>query len=184
PEDEEALRDLDRRINELLPPMYRGRYESVAPQSMGSRSLLIDPDGTVAWDRMWTSFCDLALAGGPSHRGKLLEAVTAEEARADPERYAAVVAEIERGIRLVSSLAIVKSAVPGWVGVRCDSEEMAVWMLRAILVENVMVRREDEVLYLPAGPAFRLEKEIKNVVTVLAKTHHYWSCHRVGAAGQ
>lgn len=179
PEDEEkALLELDRRINEMLPPAYQGRYEEVVPRSMGSASLLVEPDGRVAWDKIWTSFCDLALAGGPSHRGTLLEAVTAEEARADWARYLEVVAEIERGIRLVTALPTVESAVPGWVGVQCDSEEMAVWMLRAIVVENVMCRRQGEVLYLPAGPAFRLEKEIKNVVTVMAKTFHYWSSHR------
>lgn len=179
PEDEEAeLRELDRRINELLPPQYQGRYEEVPASSMGSRGLLVGPDGLVAWDQMWTSFCDLAVAGGPSHRGKLLEPITPEEARAEPERYARVVAEIERGIQLVTGLPRVTSAVPGWVGVACDDEAMAIWMLRAILVENVFARREGEVLYLPAGPAFRLEKEIKNVVTVVAKTHHYWSSHR------
>jgi sirohydrochlorin cobaltochelatase len=50
-------------------------------------------------------------------------------------------------------------------------------MLRAIVVENVCVRREGSVLFLPAGPAFRMEKEIKNVITVVAKTHHYWTEH-------
>ena len=30
---------------------------------------------------------------------------------------------------------------------------------------------------LPASPAFRLEKEIKNVITVIAKTSHYWLDH-------
>lgn len=89
-----------------------------------------------------------------------------------------MVAEIERGIKLVTGLPLVPSAVAGWVGVRCDDEAMAIWMLRAIVVENVFARREGEVLYLPAGPDFRLEKEIKNVVTVVAKTHHYWSSHR------
>jgi sirohydrochlorin cobaltochelatase len=59
----------------------------------------------------------------------------------------------------------------------CLDEEMALWMLRAIVVENVTVRREDRVLWFPAGPTFRLEKEIKNVVTVVAKTTHYWQEH-------
>jgi sirohydrochlorin cobaltochelatase len=49
--------------------------------------------------------------------------------------------------------------------------------MRAIVVENVCVRRERSVLFLPAGPAFRLEKEIKNVITVVAKTYHYWTEH-------
>jgi len=54
------------------------------------------------------------------------------------------------------------------------------WLLQAILVENVAVRREGNVLFLPAGPAFRIDHEIKNVVTVVAKTTHYWREHRTG----
>jgi sirohydrochlorin cobaltochelatase len=171
------LRELDRKINELLPPEYQGRYEEVRPESMGTAPLLFGPDGQVAWDQMWSTFCDLALAGGPPHRGTLLEAVPAADALAEPARYQAVVAEMERGIRLVTGLPVVPSPAPGWVGVRCDGEEMAVWLMRAIIVENVMVRREGEVIYLPAGPRFTLKREIKNVVTVVAKTCHYWSAH-------
>ena len=59
----------------------------------------------------------------------------------------------------------------------CHSEAMAVWMLRAIVVENVIARREDQVLYLPAGPRFSLAGEVKNVITALAKSHHYWIQH-------
>jgi sirohydrochlorin cobaltochelatase len=54
---------------------------------------------------------------------------------------------------------------------------MAIWLMRAIVVENVMVRREGSVLFLPAGSRFTLEDEIKNVVTAVAKTHHYWTEH-------
>lgn len=172
------LRELDRRVDELLPPQPL----SCAP--MGSADLLRDEAGAVAWDRMWTDFCDLAMAGGPCHRGTLLEAVPGPEALADPDRYRAVVAEIERGIRLAAGLPVVQSPSPGWVGVRCESEEMAVWMLRAIIVENVMVRREGEVLYLPAGPSFRLAEEVKNVVTAVAKTFHYWTEHQRFSRGR
>jgi sirohydrochlorin cobaltochelatase len=178
PEEEAQLRDLDRRINEMLPPQYQGRYAEVSPTSMGSAPLKFGADGQVAWDDMWTSFCDLALAGGPCHRGNLLEAVPATEALAEPDKYQAVVAEIERGIKLVTGLPVVRSKTPGWVGVRCDDEAMALWLLRAIIVENVMVRREGDVLYLPAGPEFTLQRAIKNVVTVVAKTCHYWTAHR------
>lgn len=178
-EEEAQLRELDRKINELLPPEYNGRYAEVRAESMGSVPIQLGPDGKVAWDRMWTSFCDLALAGGPAHRGSLLEAVPAAEALAEPEKYQAVVGEIERGIRLVTGLPVVASKSPGWVGVRCASEEMAIWLMRAIIVENVMVRREGDVLYLPAGPGFTLKREIKNVVTVVAKTCHYWTAHLV-----
>ncbi len=179
PEDEIELQELERRINALLPFEYQGRYESVSPQSMGTAALKTDCEGRVAWDQIWTSFCDLALAGGPPHRGTLLEAVTASDALAEPEKYQAVVAEIERAIRMVTSLPVVTSKTPGWVGVRCQSEEMAVWLMRAIIVENIMVRREGGVLYLPAGPHFTLKREIKNVVTAIAKTVHYWTAHLV-----
>lgn len=171
------LRELERRINALLPSEYQGRYESVSPRSMGTAALKLDQDGNVAWDEIWTSFCDLALAGGPPHRGTLLEAVTSEQALADRDAYEAVVAEIARGIQLVTALPIVPSAVPGWIGVRCASEEMAVWLMRAILVENIMVRRESDILYLPAGPHFTVKREIKNVITSVAKTVHYWTAH-------
>lgn len=171
------LQQMQQRINAMLPFEYQGRFEDVSPKSMGSAGLKYDSDGNVAWDQIWTSFCDLALAGGPPHRGKLLEAVTAADALADEDNYQAVVAEIERGIRLVTSLPIVTSSVAGWVGVRCDSEQMAVWLMRAIIVENIMVRREAEVLYLPAGPQFTLKREIKNVITAIAKTTHYWKAH-------
>ena len=159
-----------------LPPRYRnGKTVSAAP--MGTAPMRYTEDGQVAWDEMWTGFCDLALAGGPPHRDTLLEPVPPDEIKADLENYERVVAEIERGWGLVTGLPTVRSEKLGWVGLKCEDEEMALWILRAIVVENVCVRREGNVLYLPAGPAFRLDKEIKNVITVVAKTHHYWSEH-------
>lgn len=165
------------RMEELLPSEYRGTANEVSPNSMGSARIEPGPDGKVPWDKIWTSFCDLALAGGPPHRGRLLEAVTSEACSNDPERYQAVVAEIERGIKLVTGLNTVRSQVLGWVGVECDDQRMAAWLMRAIIVENVMVRREGHVLYLPAGPDFQVTKEIKNVITSVAKTVHYWREH-------
>lgn len=160
-----------------LPPRYRsGREVSATP--MGSAPLRMTEDGQVAWDQMWIDFCDLALAGGPPHRGTLLEPVSTAEVIAHEDAYERVVAEIERGLHLVTGLLTVRSEAPGWVGLVCADEEMAIWLLRAISAENVSVRREGAILFLPAGPAFRLEEEIKNVVTVVAKTHHYWSEHR------
>jgi len=171
------LQQLQQRIEKMLPSEYQGNYEAVSPRSMGTAALKREDDGQVAWDQIWTSFCDLALAGGPPHRGKLLEAVTAEEARSNPEAYQAVVNEVKRGIRMVTPLTPFDSPVLGWVGVECGSEEMAAWLMRAIIVENVMVRREGANLFLPAGPGFRVEKEIKNIITTIAKTVHYWSSH-------
>jgi hypothetical protein len=162
-----------------LPPRYRqGQPVSAAP--MGAAPLLMTADGQVAWDEMWTSFCDLALAGGPPHRGTLLEPARPEEIMAAPKDYARVVAEIERGFRVVTGLSPVRSTCVGWVGLQCPDVEMARWLVRAIEAENVAVRREGAVLYLPTGPAFQRDKEIKNVVTVVAKTHHYYVEHRNG----
>ena len=33
-----------------------------------------------------------------------------------------------------------------------------------------------------AGPGYELKDEVKSIITVVAKTHHYWSAH-VAAAG-
>ncbi|MEO7019530.1 MAG: hypothetical protein ABI234_05210 [Ktedonobacteraceae bacterium] len=163
-------------LPDLLPARYRaGQTVSAAP--MGSTPLRYNDQGQVAWEHMWTDFCDLALAGGPPHRGTLLEPASPEQVRADPLGYEQVVAEIERGLRLVTGLPVERAEQPGWIGVRCENEHTALWLLRAIVVENVCVRREGSMLLLPVGPTFQLDKEIKNVITVLAKTYHYWNEH-------
>lgn len=169
----------------ILPPRYRGGA-GVSAAPMGAAPLIYDRDGQVVWDQVWgkddpnSPFCELALAGGPPHRGTLLEPVNPVDVQADWTGYGRVLAELTRGIQLTTGLHTRLSQAPGWIGVECHSEEMALWLLRAIVVENVSVRREGAVLYLPAGPAFRLEHEIKNVITALAKTHHYWQEHRTG----
>ncbi len=167
----------------VLPPRYRGGLPvSAAP--MGAAPLVYDDAGQVAWDRMWglddpdSPFCELALAGGPPHRDALLEPVTPAEVQADWAGYSRALAELTRGISMTTGLRTQLSAALGWIGVQCHSDAMALWLLRAIVVENISVRREGSVLYLPAGPAFRVAHEIKNVITALAKTCHYWQEHR------
>lgn len=159
----------------ILPPRYQDNLPNAKP--MGAAGLKFAEDGSVAWNEIWTDFCDLALAGGPPHRGTLLEPINPAEIDANPEGYAQTLAELERGLTMVTGLPVIESTTPGWIGLQCDSEAMALWLLRAIVVENIMVRREDKILFFPAGPDFRLEKEIKNVVTVVAKTSHYWQEH-------
>ena len=126
---------------------------------------------------MWATFCDLAMAGGPPHKGALLEPAPRAAVDAAPERYDEVVEEICRGVTMVTDLGAYPAPIPGWVHVDCFSEAMAGWLLRAIVMENVSARTEGLVLALPAGPDYRLEKEIKNVITVIAKTCHYWTGH-------
>jgi hypothetical protein len=172
---------LEARLKTLLPEEYRDSYDEVQPVSMGSAGLKYGQDGRVAWDEIWGSFRDLAMAGGPPHRGALLEPATQAEIDLDPERYRQVVAELCRGVEMLTGLAAEASLLPGWIHVDCPSASMAGWLVRAITMENVSAHADGMVLHLPAGPRFRLEKEIKNVVTSIAKTFHYWLGHTSAA---
>lgn len=168
---------LDSRIRTLLPELYQDSYETLQPVPMRSAGLKYTADGRVAWDEMWRSFCDLALAGGPPHKGALLGPGLEADIDADFDRYDEAAEEICRGIRLVTGLRAYVSPDPGWVRVSCAGDAMAGWLLRAITTENVAARRQGAMLDLPAAPHFRVEKEIKNVITVMAKTCHYWVGH-------
>lgn len=112
--------------------------------------------------------------GGPPHRETPLIAPLDAEPAAPG--YADVAAEISRGIFETSGL-IAEAAEPGWLGARCESAAMADWLAEAINQENVQARRSGPMLYLPCGQHFRLDGEIKNVVTAVAKTTHYWREH-------
>jgi hypothetical protein len=166
--------ELMRRINALLPVAYRGRADEVRTDSMGSAGVRLDPDGKVPWDKIWTSFCDLGLAGGPPHRGLLLEPVDKVDIENDRAAYQSVIDEVRRGISLVSGLETVECESLGWVGIVCENESMAAWMLRAIIAENVIARRERNVVFVPAGPRFTIYKEIKNIIVTIAKTTHFY----------
>ena len=178
PTDQLLLQTLEARLRTLLPPEYQDAIQTVQPASMGSAGLKFGPDGRVAWNEIWATFCDLAMAGGPPHKGTLLEPATPAKIAAQPHLYQQVTDEICRGITLTTNLPAEPSPHPGWVRIHCTTHTMAAWLLRAVTMENVAVRsREGKTLDLPAGPAYRLEKEIKNVITVIAKTCHYWQGH-------
>lgn len=134
-------------------------------------------DGTVDWGNMWDSFCALALDGGPPHRGDTLLAPAGEDV--ENPRYQAVAAEISRGILEVSGL-MAETADPGWLAVRCASPAMAQWLADAINEENVEARCTAALLFIPCGAAFTTKGEIKNVITAVAKTVHYWGDHVPG----
>jgi sirohydrochlorin cobaltochelatase len=174
-EDQAVFGVLEARLRTMLPPEYLDTYEEVEPVSMGSAGLVYGSDGRVAWDEIWKTFCDLAMAGGPPHRGTLLEPVA--PVGSEVGRYRQIVEEICRGVKLVTGLEAAAARAPGWVRVECASAAMAGWLERAIAMENVSCRGEGAVMFLPAGPGYRMEKEIKNVITVMAKTCHYWVGH-------
>ena len=168
---------LDSRLKTLLPVEYQETYQQMEPKPMRSAGLKYDADGQVAWDQIWGSFCDLAMAGGPPHKGTLLEPGKQAEIDAAFDRYDEVADEICRGIRMVTGLRAYVAPDPGWICVTCHGDAMAGWLVRAIAMENVAVRRRGAILELPVSPQFRLDKEIKNVITVIAKTCHYWLGH-------
>ena len=176
-DEDKALETLDERLRTLLPEQYQDTYEQMQPVPMRSAGLKYAADGTVAWDEMWGSFCDLAIAGGPPHKGQLLGPGVEADINEEFDRYDEVGEEICRGIRMVTGLRAYISPAPGWVSVTCLSDAMAAWLMRAIVMENVAARRAGAILELPVAPQFRLEKEIKNVITVIAKTCHYWMGH-------
>jgi sirohydrochlorin cobaltochelatase len=183
-DDAAVFEELESRLRTLLPEEYQDSYETVQPVSMGSAGLKYGLDGRVAWDQIWGSFCDLAMAGGPPHKGALLEPGRKSDIDAQAGRYDEVTEELCRGVIMATDLPAQPSSTPGWIRVACLSEPMAAWLLRAIVMENIAVRRHGGTIDLPAAPHFRLEKEIKNVVTVIAKTCHYWIGHTPRAQKQ
>jgi sirohydrochlorin cobaltochelatase len=127
---------------------------------------------------MWSGFCELALFGGPPHRGEdsalMANGHPALKAGASPEFDA--IAEIGRGIYETTGLE--SGAIDdGWLAVRCESRKMAAWLCASIILENVDARCEGDVLYVPAREDYGLKNEVKSVITVVAKTHHYWLEH-------
>jgi sirohydrochlorin cobaltochelatase len=145
---------------------------------MSSAPFVWREDGRPDWGGMWTSFCELALFGGPPQRGpeSALRAPAGDVVQSDRE----MLVEMRRGIWETTGL-YAESTEPGWLTVTCDSVEMAAWMAEAIVLENVAARVDEDRLLLPAGPDYRLKDEVKSIVTVVAKTHHYWQAHVLGA---
>src|SRR5215204_1108336 len=120
--DRMALEELDARLKTILPEEYQDSYEGMEAVPMRSAGLKYDSDGKVAWNEIWGSFCDLAMAGGPPHKGTLLEPALPAAIDAAPERYAEVTEEICRGVMMTTLLDTTVSPIAGWVRVTCLSE--------------------------------------------------------------
>jgi hypothetical protein len=148
------------------------RRDPAAP--MTSAPFLWRPDGRPDWGGMWTTFCELALYGGPPQRGPESPLRATPNSAADSD--SAMLAEMRRGIWETTGL-YAESVEPGWLSITCDSPTMAAWMCAAVILENVGARVDDDRLLLPAGPDYQLTDEVKSIITVVAKTHHYWRAH-------
>ena len=141
---------------------------------MAAAPIKYNDDGSIAWGEMWDSFCVLAAAGGPSHRGTML--MPDEASDVESEGYRTAQAEIVRGIYLVSGLSATPDK-PGWIAVQCPDENMAAWVADNGTLENVYFRWEGSRFFVPCGEHYAIKGEVKNVVTVVAKTTHYWADH-------
>ena len=146
--------------------------DKAAPMPAGP--IVYRPDGGVDWANMWDSFCVLAQDGGPPHRGDML--LAPENPDTTTTSYHFAVAEIVRGVWEVAELEAA-IAEPGWMQIQCKSEGHARWLAQAIEDENVQARYEGSKLFVPVGDTFQLKKEVKNVITAVAKTTHYWEEH-------
>lgn len=142
---------------------------------MASAPMVYNTDGSVAWDKMWDTFCALASTGGPPHRGQMLTASTQPEDTTSPT-YQRVVEEVIRGIELVSGHRAFH-AKAGWVGVRCSTSAHALWLSEQIIQENVESYAAADCFYVPVTSTYTTTGEIKNIITVIAKTTHYWQDH-------
>lgn len=143
---------------------------------MSAATFVWRADGRPAWGAMWQSFCDLALHGGPPHRGAADALRGPAPLDSAPSSDPEMLREMRRGIRETTGL-VAEDAAPGWLEVRCASPEMAEWLRAAVVLENVAAGADGCRLLLPAGPRYTLADEVKSVITVMAKTHHYWSAH-------
>jgi sirohydrochlorin cobaltochelatase len=172
----DALNDALRRDDAARRREYAPAPRPDARAPMSSAPFVWNAEGRPDWRSMWTSFCELALYGGPPQRGpeSALRA-PAGVAGSDAE----MLAEMRRGIWETTGL-YAEPAAPGWLAVTCESPTMAAWLCAAIILENVDARVDDDRLLLPAGPGYTLKDEVKSIVTVVAKTHHYWQAHVTG----
>jgi len=172
----DALNDTLRRDTEARRREYAPapRPDPAAP--MSSAPFVWTADGRPDWSSMWTTFCELALYGGPPQRGPA-SALKAPAGAASSDD--AMLAEMRRGIWETTGL-YAEPAAPGWLAITCDSPTMAAWLCAAIILENVEARVDEDRLLLPAGPGYTLKDEVKSIVTVVAKTHHYWQAHVTG----
>lgn len=150
------------------------RRKAELAKPMASAPMRYTEDGSVDWSNMWDSFCVLASAGGPAHRATML----VPEAGADPasDAYKNVQNEIIRGIYQVSGLQAVP-ADAGWIAVECPMEGMAEWVAEQGVQENVMIQQHGSSFWVPCGQNWTVKGEVKNVVTVVAKTTHYFADH-------
>lgn len=181
-----ARAGIDRRFSPIVPIVPSPAMSGAPAPAMGQAPFVYGTNGRPQWAGMWESFCELALFGGPPHRGPE-SALRADEGDPPTTRRRRAtfdaVAEIRRGIEETTGLPTVP-AEPGWLAITCESSRMAAWLCATIILENVDAQVRGETLLVPASARYQLEDEVKSVITVVAKTHHYWLAHPRAECGR
>ena len=155
--------------------------EPIIARPMSAAPFVYLDDGRPDWGTMWQGFCELALYGGPPHRGADA-ALDAPVAAPDEVVRDQMIEETVRGI--LETTGFVASPSPGgWLAMECDSKRMAAWLSAVIILENVDARSDGTTLFVPGGNGFELKDEVKSVITVVAKSFHYWQEHIANEAG-
>lgn len=156
--------------------MLFSKKRLVTNTPMGSAPFVYDENGNVAWNKMWSSFCYLAREGGPPHRGDLLKTDPNTVNIHDP-KFEKNLNEVIRAYKMLLPYKVEYAVSTPEVVVNLPFTKMAKWFEETILLENVFVRREKNKIFVVVSEKYELEKEIKNLVTVFAKTFHYWDLH-------
>ena len=138
-----ARAGIDQRFSPIVPLVPSPAMSGTPAPAMGRAPFVYDTTGRPHWSSMWESFCELALFGGPPHRGpvsalrvKDARAPAATRSRQRREEFDAV-AEIRRGIEETTGLPTAP-AEPGWLAVTCESARMAAWLCAVIILKTSM----------------------------------------------
>ncbi len=142
---------------------------------MSAAPYVYDEIGAIAWDKMWNNFCILAKEGGPPHRGTKL-AFKSDNTTNTTDNYIEATKEITRAYKQLIPYAF-QFNKQGNVEIKLTTPNMAKWFADIINSENVSCAQNQNTITLPVNDDFT-SAEIKNIVTVTAKVHHYWKNHR------
>ena len=106
------------------------------------------------WDGHLSESQQLALS-----RAEVVEPATREEILSNPDDYRREVSKVAADIRTTADLPVDSQRYAGWIGIDFPSEEVTVWLLRAIVVDGILVRRERTTLFLPVRAASATDNE-------------------------
>src|SRR5262249_35165698 len=145
-------------LEALRPTLGRARESRIRdyapappPAPMSAAPFLLREDGRPDWGAMWSSFCELALYGGPPHRGPDNPLRAPEASAADSASEAAMVEEMRRGIWETTGL-YAEPTGGGWLAVACGTRAMGARLCATLLLQNPEGRGGEDRRPGPPGP--------------------------------